>query len=102
MLYVDVPDGYDDTNCVVYLSYDGEPSALAQFDIYDEDLEMFTEHYGQIPIGMDVHFIFVTEIDGQMYYTIQGATIIDNHVEIITDPEPISQTTLETLINNLP
>ncbi len=102
MLYVDVPEGYDDTNCAVYLSYDGEPSALARFDIYDESQQMFTEHYGQIPIGMEVHFIFVTEIDGQMYYTIQGATIVDNHVEIIADPQPVSQATLETLINNLP
>lgn len=102
MLYVDVPEGYNDTNCAVYLSYDGEPSALARFDIYDETQQMFTEHYGQIPIGMEVHFIFVTEIDGQMYYTIQGATIVDNHVEVIADPQPVSQGTLETLINDLP
>ncbi|NKQ39937.1 MAG: hypothetical protein HF967_10870 [Methanosarcinales archaeon] len=100
-LFVDVPDGYDNDNAAVYLSYDGE-NGLAKMDIYDTTLEQFTEHFGRIPVGKEVHFIMITEIDGQINYAIQPATIVDDHVEIINSLQPISQTDLTTLINALP
>ncbi len=100
-LFVDVPDGYDGENAAVYLSYDGE-NGLARMDIYDETLELFSEHYGRIPVGKEVHFIMITEIAGQIYYAIQAATIGENHIEVMTNLQPISQTDLTTLIDNLP
>ncbi len=101
-LFIDVPDGFNQDNCAVYLSYDGEPTALARMDVWDSNLEMFTEHYGLIPIGLQVHIIMVAEIDGQLNYAIQGTTIVDNHVEVISSLSPISQPDLENLINGLP
>ena len=56
----DVPQGFNETNSAVYVSYDGEDNALALFDVYDTDEDMFTEHYGQMPIGLQLHFIFVS------------------------------------------
>ncbi len=100
-LFVDVPDGYNGDNCAVYLSYDGE-AGLARMDIYDTQLEMFTEHFGRIPVGKEVHFIFISEVGGQIYYAIQAATIQQDHIEEITNLQPISQADLTTLINNLP
>jgi hypothetical protein len=100
-LFVDVPDGYDGNNSVVYLSYDGE-NGLARMDLYDTNLEMFTEHFGRIPVGQEVHFIMITDIAGQLYYAIQGATIVDNHIEVINTLTPITQAALTTLINDLP
>ena len=32
-LFVDLPEGFDNTNCNVYVSYDGEPTALALLDM---------------------------------------------------------------------
>lgn len=101
-LYVDVPEGFDGDNCSVYLTYDGEPTALARMDIYDEDEELFTEHYGRIPVGQAVHFILVAEIDGVLHYTIQAATISVNHVEVMASPQPTTQAQLEVLIDALP
>ncbi|MBL6447039.1 hypothetical protein JMN32_12015 [Fulvivirga sp. 29W222] len=101
-LFVDVPEGYDNTNCGVFLSYDGEPTALAKLDVYDEETELFTEHYGQIPIGLEVHFIVLSVIDDQYYYAIQGATITENHVEIIGDLSPITEAELIQLVEALP
>tara|TARA_R110001583_G_scaffold52804_1_gene163534 strand:+ start:2409 stop:3467 length:1059 start_codon:yes stop_codon:yes gene_type:complete len=101
-IFIDVPDGYNQDNSAVYLSYDGEPTALARMDVYNTSLEMFTEHYGLIPVGLAVHIIVVTEIDGQLNYAIQGTTIVDNHIEVITSLSPISQPALESLINGLP
>ncbi|PCH53469.1 MAG: hypothetical protein COC22_02655 [Flavobacteriaceae bacterium] len=101
-LFIDVPAEYNQDNCAVYLSYDGEPTALARMDVYNTTLEMFTEHYGLIPIGQEVHIIMVTEIDGQLNYAIQGTTIVDQHIEVITSLAPITQPALEALINSLP
>lgn len=101
-IHVDVPQGYDNTNCAVFLSYDGEPAALASFDVYDEQTGLFTEHYGLIPIGLEVHFIFVSVVDGQWNYAIQGATISNNHVQVISNVQPITEAQLENLINDLP
>ncbi len=98
---VKLPEGYDNTNSEVYITYDGEPTALAAMDIFTEE-GYFSEHYGLIPIGLEVHFIAVTMIDGQLHYAIQGATITDGHVQNITSFAAITQTELATLINSLP
>ncbi len=102
MVYVDVPEGFDNTNSGVYVSYDGEPDALAYFDTYDTDLEMFTEHYGQMPIGLGVHFIFVSVQDGDYVYAIQGTTIVDGHTEVIGTTGVTTEAGLTALINALP
>jgi len=100
-LFVDVPDGYNATNCLVYLSYDGE-TGLANMDKWDTNQEMFTEHFGRIPVGQQVHFIMVARIGNVMNYAIQPATIVDGHVEVISNLQPISDADLTTLLNALP
>ena len=100
-LFVDVPDGFNETNSNVYLSYDGE-TGLAKMDIWDPNQEMFTEHYGSLPIGKEVHFIMIADIDGQLYAKIQGNTIVDNHIEVMDNLQPISEADLTAAINALP
>lgn len=102
LVYADVPEGFNETNSAVYVSYDGEPNALAFFDTYDTDLDMFTEHYGQMPIGLEVHFIFVSVQDGDYVYAIQGATIGADHVETFTTTQTTTEAGLTALINALP
>lgn len=101
VLKAKLPDGYDNTNTEVYLAYVGEPSALASLDIFTAD-GFFSEHYGLIPIGLEVHFIAVTMINGQLNYAIQSTTITNGHIEYINSFTPISQQDLAALINNLP
>ena len=75
-ILVDAPTGYDNTNCAIYLSYDGEgQNALAKLDTYDPVTGLFSEHYGQIPIGLECHVIFATEDNGQWRYAIKGVTV---------------------------
>lgn len=100
-LYVDPPTGYDNTNCNIYVSYDGE-TALALLDIYNDETGLFSEHYGQIPIGLEVHFIFVSVQDALYQYTIQGVTIGEDHLEIIDTPASGTEADLIALINALP
>lgn len=101
MLQVDVPEGYDNTNCNVYVSYVGENS-LALLDIYDPDAELFSEHYGLIPVGLEVHIIFVSVQDDEYVYAIQSTTIEENHLEIIETTNTGTEEELVALINALP
>jgi len=101
-IYIDTPDDFDGDNCEVFLTYDGEATALARMDIYDSGLGMFTEHYGRIPVGQAVHIILIAEIDDVLHYTIQGTTVVDDHIEVMANPQPTTQTALEAMINALP
>jgi hypothetical protein len=83
-LLVDAPDGYDNNNSAIYLSYDGEgTNALAKLDKYTPE-GLFSEHYGQIPIGLACHVIFVTESNGQWRYAIKAVTVAANDVYTFT------------------
>ncbi|WP_395058126.1 hypothetical protein [Flavobacterium sp.] len=76
-----VPAGYDNTNSSIYLSVDGEgQNQLAKFDTYNAITQQFSEHYGQIPIGLLCHIIFATEDNGQWRYGIKAVTTTANAV----------------------
>lgn len=96
------PAGYDYTNSAIYLSYDGEDSGLARLDTFENG--MFSEHYGQIPIGLECHAIFVTEDNGVWRYAIKAVTIVENHVITFdySDTDVATESELEAIINGLP
>jgi hypothetical protein len=88
-ILVDAPDGYDNTNSAVYLSYDGEgQNQLAKMDTYTP-AGLFSEHYGQIPIGLQCHIIFATEDNGQWRYAIRGVTTTANAIYTFTQAETV-------------
>lgn len=97
-----VPSGYDNTNCAIYLHYDGEPNGLARLDTYNAGI--FSEHYGQIPIGLACHIIFATEENGQWRYAIKSVTITANTTYNFTMGETVlgTESQLEAAINTLP
>lgn len=86
-LLVAVPTGYNNTNSAVYLSYDGEgTNALAKLDTYTT-AGLFSEHYGQIPVGLACHVIFVTEDNGQWRYAIKGVTVATGDIYTFSSAE---------------
>jgi len=88
-----VPTGYDNTNSAIYLSYDGEgQNALAKLDTYNPTTKQFSEHYGQIPIGLQMHVIFATEDNGNWRYAIKAVTVAANDVYTFT----LAETTVVT------
>ncbi|SMG33031.1 hypothetical protein SAMN05661096_02061 [Marivirga sericea] len=91
-LEVIVPNGYHIQNCSVYLYYDGEPYALAQLDTFNETANSFSEHYGEIPIGLEMHVIFITEEDGEWKYSIQPQTVADGDVYTFEEDDFITGT----------
>jgi len=99
-----VPEGYNNTNCSIFLSYDGEDTGLANLDTYDAGSGLFSEHYGQIPIGLECHVIFVSEENGNWKYAIKAVTIVENGVITFTEGEMAiaTEAQLTTMINGLP
>jgi hypothetical protein len=99
-----VPIGYNFQNSGVYLHYDGEGSSLAKLDTFNSGTNQFSEHYGQIPIGLQCHVIFVTEENGNFRYAIKAVTVAAGDVYIFTDAETTlgTQAQLTAAINALP
>ena len=78
-LLATVPVGYTSGNSSVYMSVDGEgTNQLAKFDTYNPSTLQFSEHYGQIPIGLECHIIFATTENGMWRYAIKGVTTTAN------------------------
>ena len=104
LLLATVPNGYNGNNSAIYLHYDGQGSSLAKFDIYHTATAQFSEHYGQIPIGLVCHAIFVTEDNGFYRYAIKAFTVQANDIYNFTLSETIlgTQVQLEAAINALP
>lgn len=101
-IYAQAPLGYNYTNSAIYLSYDGEDSGLAALDTYANGL--FSEHYGEVPIGLECHVIFVTEVEGVWRYAIKPYTITENHIITFNMMETsiASEADLISIINDLP
>jgi len=99
-IFAEMPEGFDNTNCEVFISYDGTPGSLARFDTWIDG--RFTEHYGLIPIGLNVHFIAVGIVDGDLHYAIEAASITTEHVQNIDHFTAISEAALIALIEDLP
>ena len=82
-----VPAGYNAQNSSIYLHYDGKGNVLALLDSYDSTTGLFSEHYGQIPIGLVCHVIFTTEDNGKWRYAIKATTIAAGDIYNFTTAE---------------
>jgi len=103
-LRVKAPDGFNYENSAVYLSYVGEPNALAQLDTFSAEAGLFSEHYGQIPIGLEVHIIFATAEGDDWRFATQTATVAAGDVYVFTleDTQIDTFENMTMAINNLP
>lgn len=103
-ILVDVPPTYDDTNCIVYLATEGEENLLARLDHYDAGTELFSEHYGQVPVGLDGYIIFVAGTTAGWSYEIIPVTFTPGLI-VNVDPTVMqtgSQADVENAIDALP
>lgn len=97
---VTVPTGFDNTNCSVFVSFDGLNSVSS---IYDYSNGMFnTGPFYSMPVGLDVHFIVIAFINNVPHAAIVPATITNNHSQVIPALTATTQAQLATDIQNLP
>ena len=85
-----VPTGYNETNSAIYFSVDNEGlNQLAKFDIYNSATMQFSEHYGQVPIGLACHIIFASAEGSQWRYAVKGITVTAGGVTNFTLAETV-------------
>jgi len=103
-ILVEAPQDYNFQNSAVYLHYDGEGSALAKLDTFNSGTNQFSEHYGQVPIGLQMHVIFVTEDNGNWRYAIKSVTVAaaDEYVFSLGETTVGTEAQLIAAINALP
>ncbi len=90
-IQISVPQGFDNNNSSVYLARVGESSSLAFL-------------YGEFPIGLEAHIIFLSEHEGDFRYAIQTITVEDGQQIVFTLEETniASIEDLTQIINDLP
>lgn len=67
-VYTKTELGYDKTNANVFISYNTQSTAIGLFDFYNANLDVFTENYAQIPVGLSADFVFATVHGGNFLY----------------------------------
>jgi len=98
---VSVPQGYDNSNSGVFVSFDDVLGIL--WTGYDSDQTKFNT--GSIPVGVTCNVVFVSESNGKWVYAIKSYTIAQNDtVEILTSDLNISDSEAKMieLIDALP
>lgn len=97
---VEVPLGFNNQNCALFISFDGLNS-LAM--LYNATGNVFTSAPSYtLPVGMDVHFVALSFINNEPHVAIVAAQLTNNHYEVI---QQLNQTTtgqLEIDLSNLP
>lgn len=97
---VELPAGFDNSNCMLFISFDGMNSLA---NLYNFQNGVFTSApYYTLPIGTDVHFIAVSYINGNPHTAIAPATIQNNHYETISSLNQTTEAQFESDINALP
>lgn len=99
-VFADLPDGFNNTNCLLYVVFDGMNS-LTNIAHFEGGL-FTTGPYYKLPEGLAVHFVAFAIINNVPHYAIQAATIGTNHIETITSLSPTTEAAFATAIGNLP
>jgi len=101
-LYVDLPNGYDNTNTNVYLIITND-NTVAPLDTYYTSTGYFSEHYGQLPIGLQGYIAVVSESGGQWEFGYKPVTITANGIITFasTDIAITPETTIVSTLNSL-
>lgn len=97
---VEVPSGFNNQNCALYISFDGMNS-LAM--LYNSNGNIFTTAtYYTLPVGMNVHFVALSFVNNEPHVAIVSAEITNNHYEVIQQLNQTTTTQLTADLSNLP
>ncbi len=97
---VQIPTGFTNQTCAMYVSFDGLNS-ITSFYNYSGGIYTSAPNY-TLPIGTEVHFVAMAIIGGVPHVAIVPSTIVDNHLEVITELTATTDSQFETDLNNLP
>ena len=102
-IWVDAPDGFNDTNSMIYMSYQGQMNLLTGFNDFNYGVNMFDDPYDNIPVGAQYNIIFASSQGGQWIIGVQQVTIVGNDIIVFTqaDLSIVSDPALIAMLNSL-
>lgn len=102
--YVDVPQGYNNGNCKVYLIYQGVQNMAGQMDHYDPATQLFSTSSAYMPVGINLHVIFLSGSAGSYQIAVKTVTVSANQTLVINpgDINPATPADVTNIINYLP
>jgi len=99
-IQVEVPQGFNNQNCALFISFDGLNS-LAM--LYNATNNVFTSApFYTLPVGMDVHFVALSLINNEPHVAIVQTQITNNHYEVIQQLNQTTDSQFATDLSNLP
>jgi hypothetical protein len=97
---VQIPAGHTNQTCTVFISFDGMNS-ISSFWNYSAGVYTTAPNY-TLPVGLEVHFIALAITNAVPHVAIVGATIENNHLEVISALTATTDAQLEADLSNLP
>lgn len=103
-IWVDAPEEFNDTNSMVYLSYQGQMNMLTGFNDFNYSVHLFDDPYNNIPVGAQFNVIFVSSSGGQWILGVKQVTIVGNDIIVFKSPDlsVVSDPTMVAILNSLP
>lgn len=98
-IQVKMPEGYDPSNAAVFVALEGENNSLCPLDTYQNSL--FSEHYGYIPIGTEIHVITLSNDGANWLYQVTSVTVQNGQVIQVPYLLPSSTNNLTEILNGL-
>ena len=95
-----LPDTFNGDNSAVFIYYD-DINSVASLSDYDTDGTFDLGASYSTPVGMYVSFVVISESNGSYFYAIVNATIIQDHIEIISSLTEVTEAELEIILNAL-
>ncbi len=98
---VEVPEGWDITNCAIYVTDDIQPNTLTTLTGALDSPIFDSGSFERIPVGLAMHVILVTENDGDWSYGIQNLTVEGDDTVVFASAEDLSVTDSQGLMDAL-
>jgi hypothetical protein len=99
-LQVQVQEGLDNSNCALFISFDGLNAITTLWNF--ENGVFSTGNYYAIPVGQAVHFIALSFAGMIPHFAIVGNTIENNHLQVMPTLTATTAQNLENDLSNLP
>ncbi|MEJ6797828.1 MAG: hypothetical protein QNK75_02230 [Crocinitomicaceae bacterium] len=92
--------GFTNNNMLLFLSVDGINTICNLYGFSGGNFTTAPNY--TLPVGMSVHFIAIAMIAGNPHVSIVPATIVNNHIEVLSSLTQMTPAQLATALSNLP
>ncbi|RMB56779.1 hypothetical protein EAX61_13345 [Dokdonia sinensis] len=92
---------YDGSNSDTFFLYKNESVGVSKFARYNDALDVFSEQFGQIPMGSDGTFILTTVQEGDYRFSTQARQVEDGTIGLTTQTTDSPEAQFITQINSL-